>query len=123
LDVREIWLDVMDWNDLAQDRDQWRAVVNTVMNLWVPWNVGKFLSSLATGGFLRKTQLYFNNNNNNNNNLRNFLIMLQLQGCCRHRENENMPLLAVFSPHFWHLDLVQRRILTRILVEWSQRFM
>jgi hypothetical protein len=26
----------MDWIDLAQDRYQWRALVNTVMNLWVP---------------------------------------------------------------------------------------
>jgi hypothetical protein len=26
----------MDWIDLAQDRDQWRALVNTVMNLWIP---------------------------------------------------------------------------------------
>jgi hypothetical protein len=25
----------VDWIDLAHDRDQWRALVNTVMNLWV----------------------------------------------------------------------------------------
>jgi hypothetical protein len=36
MDHREIGGGVMDWIDLAQDRDQWRAVVNTVMNLWVP---------------------------------------------------------------------------------------
>jgi hypothetical protein len=48
----------MDWIDMAQDRDQWRALVNTVMNLWVPENVGKFSSSCATGGFSRRTQLH-----------------------------------------------------------------
>jgi hypothetical protein len=35
----------MDWIDLAQDRDQWRVIVNTVMKLRVLPNVGKFLSS------------------------------------------------------------------------------
>jgi hypothetical protein len=36
MDLRNIELGVMDWIDLAQDRDQWRALVNTVMNLRVP---------------------------------------------------------------------------------------
>jgi hypothetical protein len=31
-----IGCDGVDWIDLAQDRDQWRALVNTVMNLRVP---------------------------------------------------------------------------------------
>jgi hypothetical protein len=43
----------MDWIDLAQDSDQWRALVNMVMNLRVQKN-GKFLSSCATGGFSKK---------------------------------------------------------------------
>jgi hypothetical protein len=32
MDLREIGWDGMDWIDLAQDGDQWRALVNTVMN-------------------------------------------------------------------------------------------
>jgi hypothetical protein len=36
IDFREIKWGGMDWIDLAQDRDQWRALVNTVMNLRVP---------------------------------------------------------------------------------------
>jgi hypothetical protein len=35
IDLKEIWWDSMDWIDLARDRDQWMALVNTVMNLWV----------------------------------------------------------------------------------------
>jgi hypothetical protein len=34
--LREMGWYVMDWTDLAQDRDQWRTLVNTVMNLRVP---------------------------------------------------------------------------------------
>jgi hypothetical protein len=34
--VREIEWGGMDWIDLAQDRDQWWGLVNTVMSLWVP---------------------------------------------------------------------------------------
>jgi hypothetical protein len=36
MDLREIGWDGMDWIDLAQNRNQWRALVNTVMNLRVP---------------------------------------------------------------------------------------
>jgi hypothetical protein len=35
MDLREIGWDGMVWIDLAHDRDQWRALVNAVMNLWV----------------------------------------------------------------------------------------
>jgi hypothetical protein len=36
IDRRELEWDGMDWIDLPQDRDQWRALLNTVMNLRVP---------------------------------------------------------------------------------------
>jgi hypothetical protein len=36
LDLRETGWGGMDWIVLAQDRDQWRVLVNMVMNLWVP---------------------------------------------------------------------------------------
>jgi hypothetical protein len=36
MDLREIGWGGMDWIDLAQDRDQWRVLVNTAINLRVP---------------------------------------------------------------------------------------
>jgi hypothetical protein len=36
MDLREIGWDCVDWIDMAQDRGQWRTVVNTVLNLQVP---------------------------------------------------------------------------------------
>jgi hypothetical protein len=57
IDLREIGWDGMDRIDLAQDRDQWSALVNTVMNLWVSKNTGKFLSSCTICSFSRRVQL------------------------------------------------------------------
>jgi hypothetical protein len=57
MDLKEIVWEVVNWIHLAQDRDQWQAVVNTVMNVRVPLNVANFFSNLATVSFPR-TQLY-----------------------------------------------------------------
>jgi hypothetical protein len=53
IDLRETEWGGMDWIDLAQDRDQWRALVNTVMKLRVPQNV-KFFICCATESFSRR---------------------------------------------------------------------
>jgi hypothetical protein len=36
MDLREIGRDGVDWIELPQNRDQWKALVNTAMNLRVP---------------------------------------------------------------------------------------
>jgi hypothetical protein len=56
-DHREIGWDGVDWIDMAQDGDQSRALVNTVFNLRVPWNAGKFLSDYPINGSSRRAQL------------------------------------------------------------------
>jgi hypothetical protein len=55
---REVGWDGVDWVDLAEDRDQWWALVNMVMNLQVPWDAGKFLSNCTIGSFSRRSHLH-----------------------------------------------------------------
>jgi hypothetical protein len=51
------WGDV-DWTDLAQDRDRWRALVNSVLNLRVPLNAGKLSNGLTSSGLSSSAQLH-----------------------------------------------------------------
>jgi hypothetical protein len=45
MDLREMVRNVVDWIDLSQDRDQWRALVNTIMKLRVSQEAENFLAS------------------------------------------------------------------------------
>jgi hypothetical protein len=47
MDLREIGLSGMEWIDLGQDRDQWRAIESMEISLLVPRNPVKSLSSFS----------------------------------------------------------------------------
>jgi hypothetical protein len=47
MDVREIIRDDVNWINMAQDMEHWRAFVSTVMNFWVPINCLEILEYLS----------------------------------------------------------------------------
>jgi hypothetical protein len=58
MDLGEVgWGDV-DWIGLAKDRNRLRALVNSVLNLRVPWNAGKLSSGLTSGSLSSSVQLH-----------------------------------------------------------------
>ena len=54
MDFQEVGGACGDWMELAQDRDWWRTLVSTVMNLRVSKNAGNFLTSCRTSWLLKK---------------------------------------------------------------------
>jgi hypothetical protein len=47
----------VDWIGVVQYRDRWRALVNVVMNICVPYNAGKLSSGFTTGGLSSSARL------------------------------------------------------------------
>jgi hypothetical protein len=57
VDLQEVGCGCGDWIGLAQNRDMWRALVSSVMNLRVPKKAGNFLTSCRPVSFSRRTLL------------------------------------------------------------------
>jgi len=57
MDLKEVGCGVLDWIELAQNRDRLQALVYAVMNLRVPQNAGSFLTSCKPVSFSRSTLL------------------------------------------------------------------
>jgi hypothetical protein len=57
-DLKDIRWENVDWMHLAQDRDQWQALVKIVMNLCVPLRTENSLISSVTVSFPRRTQFH-----------------------------------------------------------------
>jgi hypothetical protein len=58
MDIGEVGWGGVEWIGVAQDRNRWRALVNSVLNLRVPCNAGKLSSGLASSGLSGSVQLH-----------------------------------------------------------------
>jgi hypothetical protein len=58
MDLVDVGWGGVDWIGLAQDRNTWIAVVNSVMNIRVPQNAGKLTSGFTNGGLSSSAQLH-----------------------------------------------------------------
>jgi hypothetical protein len=58
MDLGEVGWGNVEWIGLAQDRNRWRALVNSVLNLRVPWNAGKLSNGLTSSGLSVSAQLH-----------------------------------------------------------------
>jgi hypothetical protein len=55
MNLKEKRWEAVDWIDLAQDRDRWRAVVKTVMSIRVAYNLGNLFTGRGNVRFSRRT--------------------------------------------------------------------
>jgi hypothetical protein len=58
MDLGEVGSGDVDWIGLAQDRNRCRALVNSVLNIWVPENAGALSIGLTTGGLSSSAELH-----------------------------------------------------------------
>jgi hypothetical protein len=58
MDLLEVGWGEVDWIGLAEDRDRWRALVSSVLNLRVPQNAGKLWSVQTTRDLSSSSQLH-----------------------------------------------------------------
>jgi hypothetical protein len=59
MDLNGIESESLEWTHLAQDRDQWRGLVNMVMNRQVAYNVRNLLTEWATDKFIKKDSVHW----------------------------------------------------------------